>query len=168
MALAVPRTWVVGEVVAAATLNAEIRDQFLDLIAGWTSYTPAWTSTGTAPALGNGSLFGRYKVIGKKCTAAWEHVMGTTTTFGTGTWAWSLPFTAASPSSSSANFAFIGQGRGHSATTWYTGAASVLKGGSVARIFSHNTPTEWSPTQPHTWVGAATNYLHGEVTYETV
>lgn len=33
MPLATPRTWVVGEVVTAALMNAEIRDQFNDLIA---------------------------------------------------------------------------------------------------------------------------------------
>ncbi|MBP2583404.1 transcription elongation factor [Streptomyces sp. PvR006] len=152
----------------AAMLNAEIRDQFLDLIAPWITYTPAWTSTGTAPVLSNGTSLGRYKQVGKMCTAVWEQVMGTTTTFGTGTWGWSLPVTAASPSGSSSTFAAIGHARGHSATTWYTGAVSVLKGGAVARIYSHGAATEWSPSQPHSWVGAGTNYLHAEVTYETV
>ncbi|MFB7832000.1 hypothetical protein [Streptomyces sp. NPDC056056] len=168
MALAVPRTWVVGEVVAAATLNAEIRDQINDLIAGWISYTPTWTATGTAPVIGNGTLFGRYKVVGKVCTVAFEQVMGTLTTFGTGAWGWSLPFTAASPSGSSTNFGYLGQARGHSATNWYTGALNVAKGSAIARAYSHAASTDWSTSQPHSWVGASTNFLNALVTYETV
>ncbi|MGW0032131.1 hypothetical protein ACWDXD_20175 [Streptomyces sp. NPDC003314] len=167
MALAVPRTWVVGEVVAAATLNAEIRDQFNDLISGWTSYTPAWTSSGTAPAIGNGSSFGRYKQLGKRCVANFELGFGSTTTFGSGNWAVSLPFTAASPVGSTANFNYLGVARGHSATAWYTGTVGVQKGGSVARIYSHTNGTEWNPTTPHSWVGATTNYLQGQIEYET-
>ncbi|MEU2075413.1 hypothetical protein [Streptomyces sp. NPDC013489] len=166
MALAVPRTWVVGEVVTAAQLNAEIRDQINDLIAPWISYTPAWTSTGTAPVLGNGSLFSRYKLVGKVCTYAWEQVMGTTTTFGTGAWGWQLPFTAASPSGSSSSFGYIGHMRGHSATNWYTGAAFVAKGSAIVRAYSHAAATDWSTSQPHSWVGASTNFLNGEVTFE--
>ncbi|MGA4941785.1 hypothetical protein [Streptomyces cinereoruber] len=164
MALAVPRTWVVGEVVAAATLNAEIRDQFNDLISGWTTYTPAWTAS-TAPSIGNGTLIGRYKTIGKLCTVQIEIVMGTTTTFGTGIWFFSLPFTAASPAGTSANWVYMGSSRAHSATTWYTGISAVVKGTSVLKGFS---PADWSPTVPHSWVAASTNYGHLSVTYETV
>ncbi|MFD5370828.1 hypothetical protein [Streptomyces sp. NPDC127103] len=168
MALAVPRTWVVGEVVAAATMNQEVRDQFNDLIAAWTTYTPSWTSTGTAPALSNGSILGRHKQIGKQCTVTWEQVMGTTTTFGTGAWGWSMPFTAASPSGSSSSFGYIGHARGHSATNWYTGVIFVAKGSAIARVYSHAAATDWSTSQPHSWVGASTNFLNASVTYETV
>lgn len=166
MALAVPRTWVVGEVVTAAMQNAEIRDQFNDLIAGGTAFTPSWTATTTNPVIGNGTLVGRSKLIGKMCTATLEGVMGTTTTFGAGTWMFSLPYTAASPGSTSANWAWIGSARAHSATTWYTGASAVVKGTAILRVFSHAAGTEWSPTQPHSWVGASTNYLHAQITYE--
>jgi hypothetical protein len=166
MAIATPRTWVVGEVVTAAMLNAEVRDQWTDLISGWTSYTPAWTSTGTAPVLGNGTIFGRYKLVGKVCTANFEAVFGTTSTFGSGTWAFSVPFTAANPASSSANFTYMGAGRGHNATQWVTGTVGVLKNTAVARIYSHERGTEWNATTPQTWVGASTNYLQGQLVYE--
>lgn len=165
MTIATPRTWVVGEVVSAAEMNAEIRDQWNDLIAGWTSFTPAWTSTGTAPSLGNGTILGRHKLVGKMATVTFEQVMGSTTTFGTGNYAWSLPFTAASPGGSSANFSYLGSARGHG-TAWYHGVVGVQKGGNVARIYSHNGSTEWNPSTPFTWTAAATSYLQGEVTYE--
>ncbi|MFE0699112.1 hypothetical protein [Streptomyces sp. NPDC058872] len=167
MTLAVPRTWVVGEVVTAAYMNAEIRDQFNDLISGWTSYTPSWTSTGTAPAIGNGSLFGRYKLIGKLCIVNFEMLAGTTTTFGTGVWGFSAPFTAANPGSSTTNFSYLGSARGHSATAWYTGTVGILKNTSVARIYSHTGTSEWSSSQPHSWAALSSNYLQGQVAFET-
>ena len=91
-----PRTWVVGEVVTAAELNTEIRDQFNDLLAAWTSYSPAWTAATTNPTLGNGTLTGRQKLFGKTCHLAIELIFGSTTTAGSGSYAFSLPFTAVS------------------------------------------------------------------------
>lgn len=167
MAIATPRTWVVGEVVTAAMMNAEVRDQWNDVIASGTAYTPVWTATSVNPSLGNGTIVGRYKLLGKMCTATIEMVAGTTTTFGTGTWAFTVPFTAASPASTSANWVWCGAGRAHSATNWYTGTATVAKGTSTARAYSHTASQEWSPTQPHAWTAATTNYLHMQITYET-
>lgn len=160
-----PRTWVVGEVVTAALLNAELRDQLTDILGAWTSYTPVWAATTTPPSVGNGTLTGRHKLIGKLCTAVWELVMGSTTTFGSGTYSWSLPFTAASPGGTSSVFSYIGAGRGHAAV-WYAGSAGVTKGGSTARIYSQSGTQEWSPTTPVTWAANSGNYLHGQVTYE--
>jgi hypothetical protein len=57
----------------------------------WTSYTPTWTSTGTAPSLGNGTLSGRYIQIGKTVFAQIYFQAGSTTTFGTANWRFSLP-----------------------------------------------------------------------------
>ncbi|MGW6566435.1 hypothetical protein [Streptomyces sp. NPDC054975] len=164
MAIATPRTWVVGEVVTAAYMNAEIRDQFNDVIAPWVSYTPSWTASSN-PSIGNGSLAGRYKLIGKLCMAQIEIVMGTTTTFGTGTWNLSLPFTAASPASTSANWVYLGSSRAHSATTWFPGVSAVIKGTALLKPFG---PADWSSSSPHSWVAASTNYGHMSVTYETV
>lgn len=57
----------------------------------FTAYTPAWTATGTAPALGNGTLSGSYYQIGKLVVCRIALTMGSTTTFGTGTYLFSLP-----------------------------------------------------------------------------
>ncbi|HEY0889380.1 MAG TPA: hypothetical protein VGE38_07205 [Nocardioides sp.] len=61
----------------------------------WGAYTPAWTSTGTAPSLGNGTLTGRYIDDNKKITAYVDFRGGSTSTFGTGSYRWSLPVPAA-------------------------------------------------------------------------
>lgn len=55
------------------------------------TYTPVWSSSGTQPALGNGSIAGSYLDLGG---LTWINILlttGSTTTYGTGTWYWSLP-----------------------------------------------------------------------------
>lgn len=95
-----PRTWVVGEVVAAATMNTEIRDQFNSMFAAWTTYTPTWTSSGTAPAIGNGTLLGRYMKIGRTVICHINMTTGSLSTYGTGNYNWSLPVQAANAGAS--------------------------------------------------------------------
>src|SRR5881409_1184368 len=95
-----PRTWVVGEVVSAAIMNQEIRDQFNSMFAAWTTYTPTWTSSGTAPALGNGTITGRYMKIGRTVICHINMTSGSTSTYGTGNYNWSLPFQAANAGAS--------------------------------------------------------------------
>jgi hypothetical protein len=95
-----PRTWVVGEVVSAATMNQEIRDQFNTMFAAWTSYTPAWTASTTAPVLGNGTIAGRYMKIGRTVICHINLVTGSTTTYGAGNYSFSLPVQAANAGAS--------------------------------------------------------------------
>lgn len=95
-----PRTWVVGEVVSAAIMNQEIRDQFNSMFAVWTSYTPTWTSSGTAPVLNNGTITGRYMKFGRTVVCHINLTSGSTSTYGSGNYNWSLPFTAANAGAS--------------------------------------------------------------------
>ena len=60
----------------------------------WQAYTPIWTAVTTNPSIGNGTLAGRYNVIGKLCTYVLGLVMGSTTNYGSGNWAFSLPINA--------------------------------------------------------------------------
>jgi hypothetical protein len=61
-------------------------------LGAWTTYTPTWTTTGTPPSLGNGTLTGRYKALdGTTLAISISLVLGTTTTVGTGQWAFALP-----------------------------------------------------------------------------
>ncbi|MFI6443832.1 hypothetical protein [Kitasatospora sp. NPDC050543] len=61
----------------------------------WQAHTPTWTSTGTTPSLGNGTLVSRYCRIGK--TIFWSGALtcGSTTSGGTGIWFMSPPTPAA-------------------------------------------------------------------------
>ena len=165
MAIAVPRTWVVGEVVTAAMQNAEIRDQFLDLIAGGTAYTPAWTSTGTAPVLSNGTLTGRYKLVGKMCDATIKLTAGTTTTYGTGNWMFSLPFACSSTGEWIAR-AFAGDAS-VGAAGYSQGTAYVAASGTTVAPYFGNTGGAASATAtvPQTWANGDRLWI--TVRYET-
>lgn len=70
----------------------------------WQSFTPSWTSqSNPQPSLGDGTLVGRYRKIGKSVLIWIELSAGSTTTFGTGQWRFSVPVTGA-------NYAFMGTG----------------------------------------------------------
>lgn len=71
----------------------------------WSTYTPAWTASGTAPSLGNGTISGRYAQVRKLVFCTGILTMGSTTTFGTGVWSVSLPVTAATAN----NGIYVGQ-----------------------------------------------------------
>lgn len=74
-----------------ASSNADTFDDYKER-----SYTPTWTSGGSAPAIGNGTLTGRYIKKGKEVTLHIYLLAGSTTTFGnnTNSWTFSLPLTA--------------------------------------------------------------------------
>ncbi|WP_020393475.1 hypothetical protein [Kribbella catacumbae] len=61
----------------------------------WDSYVPTWLTSGNAPSLGNGTLTGAYKQLGKLVTFRIRILMGSTTTYGTGEWRLSYPVGAA-------------------------------------------------------------------------
>lgn len=62
-------------------------------VTDWKPYTPVWTSnSGTAPAIGNGTISGIYRKVGGALEAFLSMSSGSTTTYGsTVTWAWSIP-----------------------------------------------------------------------------
>ncbi len=56
-----------------------------------TAYTPVWTAVTTPPALGTGTLSGRFKQFGKWGWYTINFTPDGTTTFGTGAWRFTLP-----------------------------------------------------------------------------
>lgn len=92
MAWTTPRTWVAGETVTAALLNAHLRDNLREvgqdagLAAGWTAYTPTWTNLTT----GNATVTASYQRIGITVFYRGWFTWGTTTSAG-GTFYPSLP-----------------------------------------------------------------------------
>lgn len=63
-------------------------------VSGSIAYTPTWSSTGSAPSLGNGTLVGSYRYVGGLVYARITLTFGTTTGAGTGGWRMTLPVTA--------------------------------------------------------------------------
>lgn len=58
------------------------------------TFTPTWTSSGTQPAIGNGTLTGRYFRIQKIVFVQILLICNSTTTYGTGDYRFALPVTA--------------------------------------------------------------------------
>lgn len=95
-----PRTWVTGEVVTAAEMNAEIRDAIAGLQSAWT----AWTPTLTGITIGNGVLSCAYQRSGKWITARFLFTAGSTTTYSATVLAATLPVTPHSVYTTNTNF----------------------------------------------------------------
>lgn len=58
------------------------------------NYTPVWGSTGTAPALGDGTLAGTFNMQGKYVNFDFIWQAGSTSTYGTQSFTYTLPVTA--------------------------------------------------------------------------
>lgn len=122
------------------------------------TYTPVWTGSGSNPAIGNGTLAGRYMQVGKLVLATVNVTAGSTTTFGTGTYSLSLPTTAA------AGFSWIGSGYVYdtSAATLTQVATRVLSGATVSEAFLTGVSSiQVAQTVPFTWA-------NGDQWYQTV
>lgn len=81
-----------AEAATSSRMNAEVKALWDGLQDSWDTYTPTWTSTGTAPSLGNGQIAGRYLQYGKTFWFRISLYFGSTTTFGTGFYLLSMPF----------------------------------------------------------------------------
>jgi hypothetical protein len=77
---------------AGEPLDAETLEEMVGM---WQDYAVSWTSSGTAPVIGNGTLVGRYVVVGDTVHFSIKLTGGTLTTWGTGNYSFSLPVTAA-------------------------------------------------------------------------
>lgn len=165
-----PRTWTTGEVVTAAMMNTEVRDQFNSFFGGWSVYTPGWfVETGSVPTLGNGSLTGRYLKTGRTVDWIVQLTWGSTTAAGSGggseNWMFGLPATPAAGvtqrivacAAYDASSGLIYSG---------VGAYSQTNGGVVRSITSDRADLAgiWDSTLP--FVYAATDVFYASGRYE--
>ena len=122
-----------------------------NLSTAWTSYTPTWTALGSNPSIGNGTITGAYKVIGKTCFVRGRILMGSSTTYGSGAWLIGLPFTASSPYGVQIPASLLNNG-----AAWYSGLMNGGRNGnsSYSEIQVQNTggtADGISSTYPFTW-----------------
>jgi len=83
--------------ISGSSLSANsINLSGITLETAWTSYNPVWSAQTSSPSLGDGTLTGAYKQIGKTVFVRVKLNWGTTTSGGTGAWMFSLPVAAAS------------------------------------------------------------------------
>lgn len=108
------------------------------------AYTPAWTSSGTAPAIGNGTITGNYSRVGNSVTATIKLTAGSTTTFGTGNYSFALPFPCAKQA---AGHSFILD----SGTGYFSAVMMANDNDSTVEGYIAGTANLLSATQPMTW-----------------
>lgn len=132
------------------------------LLDSWSAWTPTWTTTGTAPAIGNGTLIGRMMRIAPSGVGTQfvfiRLTWGSTTTGGTGSFQFGgFDGTLAQPSQPSfANHALLGLSVDDSATNRFLTAARLNTGSSTAisQMSTWNTTGTFgavTATHPFTW-----------------
>ncbi len=103
-----------------ATASEDLATAVEDVIGvAWVSYTPSWTASGTNPTLGNGTLIGKYRKIGKTVDFRIYILGGSTTDGGSGDYTLSLPAEAVADGSDQIVPAWAQNGAGN-----WTGFAS--------------------------------------------
>lgn len=109
----------------------------------WTSYTPTITADLGGFSLGNGTLTGRYKQLGKTVFFHLKFIYGSTSSAGSGHWNFSLPVTAYD-----INFNFIASILDNG-IAWYSGIGNGNYTGSTTSFAVITPSTNSSLT---TWV----------------
>jgi hypothetical protein len=114
-----------------------------------TSYTPTWgVVSGTAPALGNGTLTGAYTRVGDLVYFRVQLEIGSTTTTGVGSYTFTLPFAMTGASNGIAgNGASLDAG-----VAWYVGYTPfTVQNGFTDKFTLHNAANvAMSNTSPYT------------------
>lgn len=156
MSWTTPRTWVAGETVTAALMNAHVRDN-LDAIGGaWTSYAPTFTNFGSTPTTG----YAKYLERGKTIEVLVEFTLNASPT---GSLTVSLPVTASSDYSTGLT-CIVGAVTGLRQGVAFRNALTVLASTTTVNFRSDNTAAPWNATSPQTW--ASTDIFQFHATYE--
>ena len=134
----------------------------------WISYTPSWTTSGTPPNLGNGTLSGAYCQIGKVIFVQISFLPNTTTTFGTSTMMFSVPITMQSPTQAYQALSGGGYAQDSSAAAENILAINYNNVDTSRVMLRFNQPAgagfgEVTSTAPFTW--ASTDRLTFSFTY---
>lgn len=110
-------------------------------VTGPVSYSPVWSTTGTAPAIGTGGFVnGSYTLIGKLCIARVHWKLGTAgASGGTGAWRFTVPFTAGAGVISS-----VVSGMSHSSGVNRTPLVGEVQAGTnlIQNIWANSTAVE--------------------------
>jgi hypothetical protein len=117
------------------------------LAAPWDTYTPTWTTTGTAPALNNGTLVGAARLVGTTLFLRGQLTFGSSTTGGTGDFTFPLPFGCAGVTAQAQLIPLVVYDTG---VARYEGHARVEAGGTtfVLHVLTGGSVTS---TVPMTW-----------------
>jgi hypothetical protein len=137
------------EILTAFQLNQLARDQT----------TLTWPSSGTQPALGNGTLTYDIDITNGIVLLTIHLTMGSTTTYGTGSY-YFTGYLPAYPPTAAAVGTWFGTNAG---VKWYTGAAYLSEGGGNIGIYVNDNSNGVGPTIPFTW--GTDDYLHLSIAF---
>jgi len=136
----------VYDVTAGAWLNGD-----------WTSYVPVWTTTGTAPALGNGTIGGywrRSSLDKGMVKVAGAMTFGSSTTFGTGSYRVTAPVAASANAIGravgSAYLADVGT-QNKAGICIFADANNLLLIAAAGGDVTNNNPHVWAQTDIIRW-----------------
>lgn len=151
----------IGTAAADGTSTYGARRDHIHKPADWAAYTPTWSSTGTAPSLGNGTIAGKWLRIGGIVFYKIRLVWGSTTTGGTGAWLFTLPATAldtaayTEPGGATLNDASVGQYIGQ--TVKYSSTQIYIQTDTAPNGVGQGTDFTWVATDTLTisgWIEA--------------
>ena len=148
---------IITTILSATTLS--LSGSQLDT--AWTSYVPTWTGS-TSPVIGNGTIEGYYKLIGKTCFVRGNIAMGTTTTYGSGEWLIGLPFPAKHADGIQITVSIL-----QASIDWFNAIMNGARAGYTDKTaiqyqntggttdsLSPNTPFTWGTGSRFTWNGS--------------
>lgn len=144
-------TFVAGATTGVVAKLNDLRDALKAVGDPWTSYTPTWTAASVNPAIGDGTLTGKYVAAGKLIHFRIVITMGGTTTYGTGQWFLTLPVAPVGTLGRAqfvASFYDSGTADRTGVATWVAGSTRLdlhflqTAGSAMAGV---------SATVPHTW-----------------
>jgi hypothetical protein len=162
-----PEHWGKPGYLNRSSENEDILDQIDELTTalvnledpGWTSYVATWTAASVNPAIGNGTISGRYRRSTDSDLIIYEGkiLMGSTTTFGTGQWFVSLPV---APSSDAVIFTTCAVFILDTGTTTRTGVARF----NSSTQLTFETTGGFTSASPQVWANG--DYFTWSIEYE--
>lgn len=161
------------QLASSSVTNAKLSTTAGELGGAWTAYTPTWSkASGTAPTLGNSTLQGYYKQIGKTVHVYFNFVIGSTSLAnGTEAWLFALPFAPATTITSMNTNPNLIVGTFYIedlATTGYLGFPAIYTGTqfSVKCFGATNSTTMNSINSALPFVFGVGDFIRGSFTYE--
>ena len=157
-------TWVDGSGGGTPLSAARLNNMEPAAFGAYFAYTPTWTASGTAPAIGNAAVTGRYVQIGKLVHAYGLISFGATSTYGTGQYRFALPVAASGNASRIIGCFDIYDASSNNAGF---GTAEIVTSTTVQLVYPATylgARTTVAQTAPWTWT--TSDFIAWNLTYE--
>lgn len=153
-----PARLAIGSTGNVLTVSGGLPSWVAITTAAYTDYTPTWTSSGVAPAIGNAVVTARYAQTGKMIHCYGLIVFGSSSTFGSGNYFFALPATSVAQ----AQVGIGGSAYLYDGTNEFAARPTVQTGttmnfiypatyGGAKTIVGQTTPWTWASTKQLSW-----------------